>query len=110
MTVADKGVSDTSSSIALPEQEAMMDRIESRLELPADAHGLTEYARYYAWDDGRVVAVYIAAGRDVRAGERHWLADNRDLPMHLDGGCDVISVVYDLETQSVEQSLCNGVA
>lgn len=88
----------------------MMDRIESQLQLPPNAYELTEYGRYYARDGERVVAVYLAAGGEVRAGERRWVADKRGLPIYFDGGCDVINIVYDLSTEIVEQSFCDGVA
>jgi hypothetical protein len=58
-----------------------------------------------------VIATYIISGSDERlVGKRRWMADKRDLPMVMDGGCMVVNVVYDLAKKKVEQSSCNGVA
>jgi hypothetical protein len=40
-------------------QKALMDQIEHELRLPTGAHPLSKYARYYAFADGGVHAVYI---------------------------------------------------
>jgi len=99
------------SSVDAEDHALIMAQIEQQVQLPANAHKLNKYARYYAADGTRVIATYIISGSDERlVGKRRWMADKRDLPMVMDGGCMVVNVVYDLAKKKVEQSSCNGVA
>ena len=93
-------------------QDALMDRIERDLRMPEEAMPLAAYNRYYAWQqraDGmrKVTAVYV--GARGRNGERHWVAESA-LPVIDDGGCDVISLSYDVASQRIERIGCNGYA
>ena len=117
----------------------LMDDIEARIELPAGASSLSHYARYYAIDEtGLVTGIfasgYRAAGPDegceeiledmssrpvpcpddsndqLRSGQRRWVGDSDQLPIIMDGGCGVITVVYDPRRSVIESVTCNGVA
>ena len=46
----------------------------------------------------------------MRAGERRWLADQRDLPWINDGGCAQIEVTFDKAKSVVKRIECNGEA
>lgn len=104
------------SSSASPEQERLMDTIETRVRLPPGARPLTAYARYYALDGtGRVLAIYTTfvawhlAGNDLPVGRRRWLADYRHLPNNIIGdGCNMVSVVFTSSTGTFEQPACNA--
>ena len=94
------------------EQEALAKKIESRLKLPDGAHPLDSYGRNYAYaEDGTVVAVYAAPHwpTDAKVGEARWHKSYEALPRIMDGGCSVISVSYNPETEDLFVG-CNGVA
>lgn len=85
-----------------------MDRIERIVVLPAGAAPLTNYGRYYAWEqrtDGvrKVLAVYVFE----RQPQRHWVAQNQ-LPLIMDGGCAIISVTFDVAAGRIEWVACNS--
>lgn len=96
----------------------MMRQIEQRVQLPAGAERLEQYARYYAMDGSRVVGRYITATHfdpqneyyDLPTGQSRWIEDHRGLPGISDGGCSVVNVRYDPATQKVEHAFCNGIA
>jgi hypothetical protein len=103
------------SSSASPEQVRLMDQVEGRVQLPAGARPLTDYARYYAADgSGRVVAIYtlfVAPSlddHDLPTGQRRWVADYGHLPNVTGGGCDTVHVVFTPATGAFEDSACNG--
>jgi hypothetical protein len=107
--------SDTSKSVSpLTTKEGrarIMDEIERQVQLPPEAGELQQYARYYAFDGESVIGTYMSSGEnDPLRGKRLWLADRRDLPILMDGGCAVVNVVYDPPTQRVENTFCNGQA
>jgi hypothetical protein len=91
-----------------PEPEALMDRIESAVVLPAGAAPLSSYGRYYAWEDRsdgvrKVLGVYVVEPQP----QRRWVTQN-ELPAVMDGGCDVVSVMFDLATDRIEWAECNA--
>lgn len=93
-----------------------MDKIEKLIVLPEGAAALDQYARYYVQKEGKVYALYdtplpympVESGLPLKAGQREWLGENQDLPVVLDGGCNVIDVVFDLNAQEFERNECNG--
>lgn len=92
------------------ETNAIMDRIESRIALPPGASPLGLYDRYYAWesrDDGvrKVLGTYVRGQRP----QRHWVGQN-ELPLVMDGGCDIVTLTYDYDADRIERVECNGVA
>ncbi|MEL6877547.1 MAG: hypothetical protein AAGL68_05545 [Pseudomonadota bacterium] len=104
-----------SRSVSTPTSEEsrtrIMDEIERQVQLPPDADEFQQYAQYYAYDGDRVIATYITSGgNDPLKGKRLWLADRRDLPVLMDGGCAVVNVIYDPLAQRVEHIFCNGLA
>ena len=44
-----------------------------------------------------------------RTPERRWVEET-ELPMIDDGGCGVVSVIYDLAAQRIQNVYCNGLA
>lgn len=91
------------------EQARLMDRIEAEVRMPRGAQPLAEYGRYYAWrlEDGRrkVAAVYYSEENP----RRHWVTEDR-LPAILDGGCNVVTLRFDVAADKIEWVRCNGVA
>lgn len=89
----------------------MMDEIERQIQLPPEAKEFERYARYYTFDDGRVIGTYVASGGgDPLIGKRLWVSDKRYLPTLMDGGCVIVNVVYDPIGQKIEHTFCNGLA
>jgi hypothetical protein len=112
-----------------------MDQIEHDVTLPTGAHPLSNYARYYAFAGGGVHAVYVIPWDDkamsadngceerngttkhgfncqislnpLKAGERRWLADSRDLPIEFEGGCDVIELDFNVHKRRISNVACH---
>lgn len=89
---------------------AIMDRIEALISLPAGASPLPLYERFYAWearDDGvrKVFGTYVRGG----SPGRHWVNQN-ELPLVMDGGCDIVTLTYDVDADRIERVECNGEA
>ena len=87
-----------------------MDRIERDIRLPEGARPLAAYDRYYALRQDAsgarlVAAVYVGS----RTPGRHWVTE-AELPMIDDGGCHIVSLVYDLEAGRIQNVYCNGIA
>lgn len=93
-------------------QEALMDRIEREVQLPPRADALSSYARSYAWhqdkDGTRTVLGYYENLLGTAPGRR-WVTE-RDFPGIADGGCGVITLVWDVAAQRIERISCNGYA
>jgi hypothetical protein len=96
----------------------LMDRIENLVRLPAAAQPMKVYLRVYApltqrnvgwaWatrpklDGPKVIGVYTTLGPGT--GQR-W---SDDFPMVDDGGCALITVIYDVRQDRIESANCNG--
>jgi len=87
---------------------ADIDTIERTVQLPPHAHRLGDYARYYT--------VESSDGRDLIKG--YFLLDGpdpagrylRQSPVRVfDGGCSVVTALYDVRTRHVTKLWCNGV-
>ena len=122
------------------ERDRLTDEIEARVKLPLGARKLADYARYYAFDKGgMVVGVYAPGyarpnpddacgellgdmsireipcpsapkGDDLLAGQRGWRNSSRELPLIADGGCSVVTLLYDPKIGAVKKVECNGEA
>ena len=46
----------------------------------------------------------------LRVGQRRWMEDVQHLPLYFDGGCSVVTVIYDPKADKVIASDCNGQA
>lgn len=87
---------------------AQVARVERAVVLPRGASPLAKYARYYSLQtvDGRAVVVgYYLLGQ----GEPgvHFGASPVTV---MDGGCGVVTVVFDLRDNAIRSAQCNGVA
>lgn len=92
----------------LPEAESVMTRIERAVAMPNGAGPLGVYGRYYTWEsraDGvrKVLAVYVREA----SPQRHWVNQN-ELPLVMDGGCDIVTLTYDHDADRIERVECNG--
>jgi len=45
-----------------------------------------------------------------QANQSRWFDNYGDLPMIVDGGCDLIVIIFDPQSQQVESTQCNGEA
>ena len=93
-------------------QTASINSIEEQLKMPKGANTIAHYSRFYAkLETGEVRAVFIEGAYDgLRVGQRRWLADAKLLPVVFDGGCYVVTVLFDPRAGTVKQASCNGVA
>lgn len=121
------------------QHDELMEAVESRVKLPDGAKPLSYYARHYALnDEGLVVGVYAPGyrapgphqsceellenmtsrpvpceedvGDRLPSGQRQWVANVNELPLIMDGGCSVITVIYDPKASMVKSTTCNGEA
>ncbi len=52
----------------------------------------------------------VMAASFGQADQSRWFDDYRDLPMIMDGGCSLIEIIYDPQSQLIESTQCNGEA
>lgn len=76
--------------------------------MPTGASPLPLYERFYAWearDDGvrKVFGTFLRG----RGSGRHWV-NQSELPLVMDGGCDIITLTYDVVTDRIERVERNG--
>ncbi len=97
-------------------QNALMDRVERLAQMPKGSFQIDKYARYYAFGaHRRVIGVYITdvdpknRSYDLAVGKHRWVDVARNLPVIMDGGCSVVTVQFDLQTNR-SKAWCNGVA
>lgn len=45
-----------------------------------------------------------------QANKSRWFDDYRDLPMMFDGGCNLIEIIFDPQSQLIQSTRCNGEA
>src|SRR4051812_12266548 len=85
-------------------------RLEKKLLLPAGAASLNKYGRYY-WGETTRNGKVIYGSLLSLGGRKPGLviADRPPGDRIMDGGCGVISVIYDLSKDSVSAQ-CNGLA
>ena len=86
---------------------AIMNRVEASAILPAGAHPLSGYARFYAWSDERRTVRATFVGNEITG--RKWVQYS-ELPVLNDGGCSVVNIVYDVAKGEVTKLWCNGSA
>jgi hypothetical protein len=86
----------------------MADEIESTITLPDPNFQVSDYTRYYRMDGGKVMGVYLSI--PIEEEGPVWLEADEQGPMVLDGGCGVVSFVYDPDRREFESINCNGEA
>jgi hypothetical protein len=52
----------------------------------------------------------LPKGDRVLAGQRSWVGSTDQLPMIFDGGCSVLSLLYDPRSGELKEVECNGEA
>jgi hypothetical protein len=82
-----------------------MDQIEQKVRMPSGANALNRYKRYYYRDNGAVVGTYVLSSKPGR----EWRTKDKII-MVLDGGCDVVNVVFSIKDNRGTYAACNGVA
>lgn len=93
-------------------QEALMDRIEREVRLPDGAGALNTYRRLYAWHEDKDRTRKVLGYYENLLGSppgRSW-GTERDFPGIADGGCGVITLVWNVAAQRIERIGCNGYA
>lgn len=84
----------------------LLDRVETRIQMPPGAEPIGTYWRsYFPVQGGKKVQ---ASYSKTHAPGRQWVATNPG-PFIADGGCSVITVVIDVASERVEKAECNGV-
>ena len=86
--------------------DGLLDRIEANVSMPVGAERVEVYARYYAItnDGSDITGIYLRIGNE--APGRRWV-NERELPIVMDGGCGVVTVVADAATATVRSVFCN---
>jgi len=86
---------------------ADIDLIEQTVALPEGAHAVAGYARYYTAETvsrrPMIKGVFLWHGSEP-AG-RYLRRSSSDV---ADGGCDVVTVFFDLKTRRIAGAFCNG--
>jgi hypothetical protein len=85
---------------------AIMNAIDLGVALPKGAGPLASYERHYAWDDAehrRVRAVFLSSDLPGRSWQ-----PLETMPFVLDGGCSVITIVFDVARNAIASVACNG--
>ena len=86
--------------------DRFLDSLEKGIQMPPGSKPLQQYSRSYFYVEGGTKVMGVLT--TLRSPGRHWVAQNPG-PFVADGGCAIITVVIDAETQRVEHVECNGV-
>src|SRR5216683_1484350 len=100
-----------SSRSWLPDR-GTIDEIEAAIAMPAGAHPVAAYLRFYTGDrkDGRPVVLGTFVLRDLlqRPAAPINIVKKADMPIILDGGCAVVNLEFDTQRKQVVSISCNG--
>jgi hypothetical protein len=86
--------------------EAAIAAFEKKVPLPDATRTLGGYERYYAVSDDRIEAVYLSSPSGS-GGSR--VVEQRELPQAKEGGCSVVTIVFDRTSNRFHRVLCNEV-
>ncbi len=86
--------------------EAAIAAFEKKVPLPDASRTLSDYDRYYVLSDDRIEAVYLSSPRG--SGGSH-LVERRELPQAKEGGCSVVTILFDRTSNRFARILCNEV-
>jgi len=78
--------------------------LEWNLMMPEGAAALRAYTRYYAERDGMLIGIFVRGEDGIR------IVSGGELPLIIDGGCSVVNLRYNLDTQRLAAIFCNGEA
>lgn len=83
--------------------------LEMKIEMPVGAGLLTEYTRYYAFDEDQNAKIIIGLfSRSPTPKIR--IVGYQAMPHITDGGCGIVHVRYDVAAQKILSILCGGIA
>lgn len=89
--------------------KSMLKELEARVRLPPGEGPITLYSRYYIGEvrngSQKILGVYHRGGRNFHM---HVLELNEEIPVSAGTGCDVIEVVFDVRTRTIEKTACGG--
>ncbi len=86
-------------------EDRLMKIIEANISLPTKSRPLELYRRHYAFIEDYpdvVTAVYAIGGQPRRI----WLLEH-EMPIIMDGGCNVISFQYNVQSKLFSNLSCN---
>jgi hypothetical protein len=90
------------SACAPSRPDKFMDDIEAAVEMPAGAHPISQYRRYYTENERVVAGTYIF---DKKPGREWRTSKNSVITFH--GGCNVVNVTYSKLDQKITFIECN---
>ena len=93
------------SACAPSRPDKLINEIEAAVEMPAGAHPIYQYRRYYTENERVLAGIYIfnrKPGREWRTSQ------NSVITIH--GGCDVVNVAYSKRDQRIAFIECNDTA
>lgn len=96
------------NSVAQP-SKAEVEAIEKSVVLPDDAEPLLKYARHYAGlnrGSHRIIRGIYILGDETGV----LIKTTEELPVVFDGGCNVVTVEYDVSSASFLEVSCGGEA
>lgn len=94
------------TSCSAPPTPSLAEKLDSRVVMPKGAKTLNSYDRFYAKDGTGWIGVFDST---IENGGRATLVEPDDLPLVLDGGCDIVNVRFD-KNQKFVAAFCNGEA
>lgn len=101
---SDKGSQD------LSDQTALIAQVEASVSLPEGASAIESFSRSYTSDQGMIVGIYLRPELAGQESGSRWVASREEMPMILDGGCAMVTVLYDPDAKQFVEVYCNGVA
>jgi len=107
------GGGDTSNQTSLSQNVALAESIEKQVLTRHANFDLRRYARIYTQDDtGNVEGTYLLSGiggmpSKWEGGKSYWVEAN-EVPAVNDGGCAVISLLYNVPSETLVFVSCNG--
>jgi len=86
--------------------------LEGQLKLPKGAWPLSGYDRYYTgtWVSGRRMIKGVLYIEHANQHGKVRIVTEQELPVIMDGGCSVVTVFFDVATNRVAGTFCNGIA
>lgn len=78
-------------------------KIIKEIEKSVTIGDVKKYNRYYYIENNIVYGTYLVTNEK----SKFLMLKKNEIPKVLDGGCDVINVVFDLNTKKIQNQFCN---